>query len=102
VGRPKVGKSSLLNSLAGETRAVVDAISGTTRDPVDELVQIDGEVWEFIDTAGIRRRQHMASGSDYYASLRTRAALDRSEVAIVILEASQSLSEQDVRIIQMV
>lgn len=102
VGRPNVGKSSLLNSLAGETRAVVDDIAGTTRDPVDELVQIDGEVWEFIDTAGIRRRQHMASGSDYYASLRTRAALDRSEVAIVILEASQSLSEQDVRIIQMV
>ena len=102
VGRPNVGKSSLLNTLAGGARAVVDDIAGTTRDPVDELVQIDGEIWEFIDTAGIRRRQHMASGSDYYASLRTRAALDRSEVAVVILEASHTLSEQDVRIIQMV
>jgi len=102
VGRPNVGKSSLLNTLANESRAVVDDVAGTTRDPVDELVELDGDVWELIDTAGIRRRQHMASGSDYYASLRTRAALDRSEVAVVLLESSQPLSEQDVRIIQMV
>lgn len=102
VGRPNVGKSSLLNTLAGAARAVVDDVAGTTRDPVDELVELDGDVWEFIDTAGIRRRQHMASGSDYYASLRTRAALDRSEVAVVLLESSAPLSEQDVRIIQMV
>lgn len=102
VGRPNVGKSSLLNTLAGAARAVVDETAGTTRDPVDELVELDGQVWEFIDTAGIRRRQHMASGSDYYASLRTRAALDRSEVAVVLLESSAPLSEQDVRIIQMV
>ena len=102
VGRPNVGKSSLLNNLAGGNRAVVDDLAGTTRDPVDELVDLDGRIWEFIDTAGIRRRQHMASGSDYYASLRTRAALDRAEVAVVLLEASQPLSEQDVRIIQMV
>lgn len=102
VGRPNVGKSSLLNQLAGGDRAVVDEDAGTTRDPVDELVELDGQVWEFLDTAGIRRRQHMASGSDYYASLRTRAALDRAEVAVVLLEASNPLSEQDVRIIQMV
>lgn len=102
VGRPNVGKSSLLNSVAGNARAVVDETAGTTRDPVDELVELDGKIWEFVDTAGIRRRQHMASGSDYYASLRTRAALERAEVAVVLLEASQRLSEQDVRIIQMV
>src|SRR5699024_546560 len=102
VGRPNVGKSSLLNSLAGSARAVVDDTAGTTRDPVDELIELDGDIWEFIDTAGIRRRQHMASGSDYYASLRTRAALERAEVAVVLLEASQPLSEQDVRIIQIV
>lgn len=102
VGRPNVGKSSLLNSLAGSARAVVDDTAGTTRDPVDELIELDGKIWQFIDTAGIRRRQHMASGSDYYASLRTRAALDRAEVAVVLLEASQPLSEQDVRIIQTV
>lgn len=102
VGRPNVGKSSFLNTLAGSARAVVDDVAGTTRDPVDELVELEGDVWEFIDTAGIRRRHHMASGSDYYASLRTRAALDRSEVAVVLLESSEPLSEQDVRIIQMV
>lgn len=102
VGRPNVGKSSLLNNLAGSMRSVVDDTAGTTRDPVDELVELDGQTWEFVDTAGIRRRQHMASGSDYYASLRTRSALERSEVAVVLLESSQPLSEQDVRIIQMV
>lgn len=101
VGRPNVGKSSLLNSLAGDQRVVVDDVAGTTRDPVDELVELDGKVWEFVDTAGIRRRNHMASGSDYYASLRTYAALDKAEVALVLLEANQVLSEQDVRIIQM-
>ena len=102
VGRPNVGKSSLLNNLAGSARAVVDDTAGTTRDPVDELIELDGDIWEFIDTAGIRRRQHMSSGSDYYASIRTRAALERPEVAVVLLEASQPLSEQDVRIIQIV
>src|SRR5699024_11332531 len=100
VGRPNVGKSSLLNSLAGAQRAVVDATAGTTRDPVDELVELDGKTWEFIDTAGIRRRQHIASGSDYYASLLTRAALERSEVAVVLLQSSHPLSEHDVRVIQ--
>lgn len=102
VGKPNVGKSSLLNNLAGSARAVVDESAGTTRDPVDELIELDGKIWEFVDTAGIRRRQHMASGSDYYASLRTRAALERAEVAVVVLEASEPLSEQDVRIIQTV
>lgn len=102
VGRPNVGKSSLLNQLAGSSRVVVHDTAGTTRDPVDELVDIDGQQWKFVDTAGIRRRHHMASGSDYYASLRTASALDRAEVAVVLLEASEVLSEQDVRIIQMV
>ena len=102
VGRPNVGKSSLLNRLAGSDRVVVDDLAGTTRDPVDELVELGGQLWRFVDTAGIRRRQHMAHGSDYYASLRTAAALDRAEVAVVLLEAPQVISEQDVRIVQMV
>lgn len=102
VGRPNVGKSSLLNKLAGESRVVVDDVAGTTRDPVDEYIELGGMPWRFVDTAGIRRRHHMASGSDYYASLRTAAALDRAEVAVVLLESSEILSEQDVRIIQMV
>ncbi|GAB3621177.1 ribosome biogenesis GTPase Der [Glutamicibacter endophyticus] len=101
IGRPNVGKSSLLNKLAGAERVVVDNYAGTTRDPVDELVELGGQVWRFVDTAGIRRRQHMAVGSDYYASLRTQAALEKAEVAVVLLAADEVVSEQDVRIIQM-
>ena len=101
VGRPNVGKSSLLNKLAGADRVVVDDLAGTTRDPVDELVELGGRLWRFVDTAGIRRRQHMAHGADYYASLRTAAAMDRAEVAVVLLEAPHVISEQDVRIIQL-
>ena len=100
VGRPNVGKSSLLNALAGETRAVVHDLAGTTRDPIDEIVEIDGRQWEFIDTAGIKRRLHRTSGADYYASIRTQAALERSEVALVLVDASVPLTEQDVRVIQ--
>ncbi|GGE67400.1 ribosome biogenesis GTPase Der [Nesterenkonia cremea] len=101
VGRPNVGKSSLLNKLAGSDRVVVDNVAGTTRDPVDELVELGGEQWRFVDTAGIRRRQHMASGSEYYAMLRTQRALDKAEVAVVLLSVEEPVSEQDVRIIQM-
>ena len=74
VGRPNVGKSSLLNKLAGEERVVVDAVAGTTRDPVDEMVELGGREWRFVDTAGIRRRVHQVPGADYYAGLRTQAA----------------------------
>jgi GTP-binding protein len=102
VGKPNVGKSSLLNKLAGEERVVVDNVAGTTVDPVDELVEIGGEVWRFIDTAGIRKRVKEASGHEYYASLRTTTAIDRAEVAVLVLDAGQSLSEQDVRILQTV
>jgi GTPase len=102
LGRPNVGKSSLLNKLAGSDRVVVDDTAGTTRDPVDELIELGGRLWRFVDTAGIRRRQHMAHGSDYYASLRTQSALDKAEVAVVLLEASEVVSEQDVRILQTV
>ncbi|MFL6136823.1 MAG: ribosome biogenesis GTPase Der [Frankiaceae bacterium] len=102
VGRPNVGKSSLLNQLAGEERVVVDASAGTTRDPVDSLVEVDGEIWRFVDTAGIRRRVKEASGAEYYASLRTAAALEAAEVAVVLLDASEPLSDQDLKILSMV
>jgi GTP-binding protein len=102
VGKPNVGKSSLLNRLAGEERVVVDAVAGTTVDPVDELVELGGRTWRFVDTAGIRRRVKEASGHEYYASLRTRTAVERAEVAVVIIDASESLSEQDQRIISAV
>ncbi|HET6939605.1 MAG TPA: ribosome biogenesis GTPase Der, partial [Nocardioides sp.] len=82
VGKPNVGKSSLLNRLAGAERVVVDNVAGTTVDPVDELVELGGRTWRFIDTAGIRKRVKEASGHEYYASLRTTTAIDRAELAV--------------------
>ena len=102
LGRPNVGKSSLLNKAAGEERVVVNELAGTTRDPVDEQIELGGKIWRFVDTAGIRRRVHLQQGADFYASLRTQAALEKAEVAVVLLDVSQPISEQDVRIIDLV
>ena len=102
VGRPNVGKSSLLNTVAGGNRVIVDDFEGTTRDPVDELVQFGGSTWRFIDTAGLRKRAHQDSGTDYYASLRTALALDRAEIALVLFDATLPITEQDTRIVTMV
>jgi GTP-binding protein len=102
VGRPNVGKSSLLNRLAGSERVVVDSVAGTTVDPVDEIVTLDGREWRLIDTAGIRKRVKEASGHEFYASLRTSTAIDRAEVAVLVLDAEQPIAEQDVRILQTV
>lgn len=101
IGRPNVGKSSLLNKVAGEDRVVVNEQAGTTRDPVDELIKLGGITWKFIDTAGIRRRVHLQEGADYYASLRTAAAVEKAEVAVVLIDSSESISVQDQRIITM-
>ena len=101
VGRPNVGTSSLLTAMARSERVVVDAVAGTTRDPVDEVVELAGRQWRFVDTAGIRRRVHQTSGADFYASLRTQAALEKAEVAVVLLDASEPLTEQDTRVVQM-
>jgi len=102
VGKPNVGKSSLLNQLARADRVVVDDVAGTTVDPVDELIELGGRTWRFIDTAGIRKRVKEASGHEYYASLRTSTAIDRAEVAVLVVDGGQSISEQDVRILQTV
>ena len=102
VGKPNVGKSSLLNRLAGEERVVVNDVAGTTVDPVDELVELGGRTWRFIDTAGIRKRVKEASGHEYYASLRTNSAIERAEVAVMIIDASEALTVQDTRIINSV
>jgi GTP-binding protein len=99
VGKPNVGKSSLLNRLAKEERAVVDDAAGTTVDPVDELIELGGRTWRFIDTAGIRKRVKEASGHEYYASLRTGSAIERAEVCVMVVDGSQPMSEQDQRII---
>ncbi|MFS2241740.1 ribosome biogenesis GTPase Der [Microbacterium sp. OR16] len=102
IGRPNVGKSSLLNKAAGEERVVVNDLAGTTRDPVDEIVELGGKMWRLVDTAGIRRRVHLQQGADFYASLRTSAALEKAEVAVVVLDVSQPISVQDLNIIDMV
>lgn len=101
IGRPNVGKSSLLNKAVGSERAVVNELAGTTRDPIDEQVTIAGQVWRFVDTAGIRRKKHLAQGADFYASLRTLAALERAEVAVVLFDVTQPISEADIRIVDM-
>ncbi|WP_442873993.1 ribosome biogenesis GTPase Der [Actinomycetospora sp. NBC_00405] len=98
VGKPNVGKSSLLNQLTGESRSVVDPTAGTTTDPVDSLVEIDGEMWKLVDTAGLRRKVGQASGTEYYASLRTKAAIEAAEVTVLLLDASEPISEQDLRV----
>jgi GTP-binding protein len=102
IGRPNVGKSSLLNTLAGTERVLVDSVAGTTRDPVDELIELGGTVWRFVDTAGIRRRVRETQGADYFSALRTERALERAEVAVVLVDASEPLAEQDLRIVSMV
>ena len=102
IGRPNVGKSSLLNTLAGQERVLVDPVAGTTRDPVDELIELGGSVWRFVDTAGIRRRVRETQGADYFSALRTERALERAEVAVVLVDASEPLAEQDLRIVSMV
>jgi GTP-binding protein len=102
LGRPNVGKSSLLNKTAGEERVVVNELAGTTRDPVDEQVEIAGKFWRFVDTAGIRRRVHLSQGADFYATLRTSAALEKAEVAVVLIDVTETISVQDLKIIDLV
>jgi GTP-binding protein len=102
VGKPNVGKSSLLNRLAGSERSVVHDVAGTTVDPVDSLIELDGRIWRFVDTAGLRRRVGQASGHEFYASVRTHSAIDAAEVVVVLIDASQSLTEQDQRVLSMV
>jgi GTPase len=102
VGKPNVGKSSLLNKLVGDQRSVVHDVAGTTVDPVDSLIDLDGKIWRFVDTAGLRRKVGQASGHEFYASVRTHGAIDAAEVVIVLIDASQPLTEQDLRVLSMV
>ena len=102
VGKPNVGKSSLLNRLADEERSVVHDVAGTTVDPVDSLIELDGKVWRFVDTAGLRRKVGQASGHEFYASVRTHGAIDAAEVVLVLIDGSVPLTEQDQRVLSMV
>ncbi|WP_059018906.1 ribosome biogenesis GTPase Der [Mycobacterium sp. M26] len=102
VGKPNVGKSSLLNRLAGAQRSVVHDVAGTTVDPVDSLIELDGRIWRFVDTAGLRRKVGQASGHEFYASVRTHSAIDAAEVCVVLIDGSQPITEQDQRVLTMV
>jgi GTPase len=98
LGRPNVGKSSLLNSLLGSERVIVSERAGTTRDPVDTEAEIDGKRVVLVDTAGLRRRSKVAGTIGYYAQLRTERAAERSNAAIVVCDASDGLTSEDLRV----
>jgi GTPase len=98
VGRPNVGKSSLLNRLAGSDLAIVDPTPGTTRDSVDTLVERDGRGYRLVDTAGMRRSFQQAEGADYFAFVRSLEAVDRADVALLVLEAPAGVAEQDQKV----
>ncbi len=102
IGRPNVGKSSILNSLAGEERALVSNIPGTTRDALDTLVTINGTVFNFIDTAGLRRKSRVEEDIEYYSFVRTLQAIDRCDVALLILDAEEPFTDQDKKLAALV
>ncbi len=98
VGRPNSGKSTLLNRLAGEQRVIVSDVPGTTRDPIDVDVDIDGTTYRLVDTAGIRRKPQISEDADFYAVLRARDALARADIAILMVDATDGVTHQDQRI----
>jgi GTP-binding protein len=98
VGRPNVGKSSFLNTLVGSERAVVSEVPGTTRDTIDTTMELDGRRVVLLDTAGIRRRGRIEEGIEKYALLRTAQALERADVAILLIDATEGITAQDVHI----
>ena len=98
VGRPNVGKSSLLNKLAKEERALVSPIAGTTRDPVDTSIVMEGRRFRFVDTAGLRKKSRMNSDLEYYSFVRTMAAVDRSDVTLLLMEADEPCTDSDKKI----
>ena len=98
IGRPNVGKSSLLNYLAGEERALVSDIPGTTRDVVDSIVQLDGRIVRLVDTAGLRKKSHVDTALEYYSTVRTYQAIDRADVCVLVMDAREIATEQDQRV----
>ncbi len=98
VGRPNVGKSTLFNRLIREQRSIISEIPGTTRDAVDTLVEVEGKPYRFIDTAGWRRRSRVREGVEFYSLVRVWRAIDRAQVVLLVVDASQGVTEQDQRI----
>jgi GTPase len=101
VGRPNVGKSSLFNRLLGEERSIVDDVAHTTRDAVDTMIEIDGEPWVFVDTAGMRRRYRHGEETELYSVDRTRASIEQADLVLFVVDASEPLGEQDQRLAAM-
>ena len=101
IGRPNVGKSSLLNKLLGEERVIVTPVAGTTRDAIDTRIEFDGREVILVDTAGLRRRTKVAGTIDYYAQLRSEQAADRADVAIVVCDATEGVTSEDFRVAEM-
>jgi GTP-binding protein len=98
LGRPNVGKSSVLNALLGEERVIVSEVPGTTRDAVDTLLVRDGTTFQLVDTAGLRRKRHQRQGIEYYSELRALEAAERADVALVLVDASEGVVEQDLAV----
>ena len=98
VGKPNVGKSSMLNGLAGAERSLVSPVAGTTRDPVDTAVTLEGQRFRIVDTAGLRRRGRMDSALEYYSFVRTLAAVDRCDIALLLMDAQDPCTDQDKKI----
>jgi GTPase len=101
IGRPNVGKSSLLNRLLGEERVIVTPVAGTTRDAIDTRIEFDDREVVLVDTAGLRRRTKVAGTVDYYAQLRSEQAADRAEVAIVVCDATEGVTSEDFRVAEL-
>ncbi|MEB3176264.1 MAG: ribosome biogenesis GTPase Der [Synechococcus sp.] len=98
IGRPNVGKSSLLNSICGENRAIVSPIRGTTRDTIDTTIEREGHTWKLLDTAGIRRRRSVNYGPEFFGINRSFKAIDRSDVCVLVIDAEEGVTEQDQRL----
>lgn len=101
IGRPNVGKSSLVNRLLGEDRVIVTPMAGTTRDSIDTRVEIDGRSVVLVDTAGLRRRTKVAGTVDYYAQLRSERAAERADVAVLVCDADEGVTSEDLRVADM-
>jgi len=98
IGRPNVGKSSLLNAICGEPRAIVSPIRGTTRDTIDTTIEREGKTWKLLDTAGIRRRRSVSYGPEYFGITRSFKAVERSDVCVLVIDALDGVTEQDQRV----